>query len=766
MATIKFNLKYLHWGTLALVILFALIAPSAPSIKYHSEITDFFDPRDPTLATFNRITESYSTSNDLVILLKAKNNDILSYESLSQLYDYVHYLEKKEDVDSVTSILDTPITNTHQELLTLKQFFSRNQLTNDAVLGQLSENITNSVFLASIEHSLFALQVSLSSTDNNTNIDSYLLAAKNYSFSHSYYTGPIAIKNALHRALYMDMTRLAPFILLSGILILWYFLRSWWLILVATASLILTLGITTGLISTMEVTVNQTSSLAFSVAFIIALANNIHLLTSYRQHLVENRGKPQVESLRYAIKNNAVALLLTTITTCIGFLSLNTSHSPVFATFGNIAACGVVVAYLCTLTITYTLLSFRELKLARSKNDVERHNQLQVITRYFERHSTFASKRINTSLYVMTFIAATGILYLQTHNDPIDYFPEDFSIREASKLSNQAFGLHHPIYLEIDTLQADGVFTSSFLRTLHHFKVWVEAQESVTHAYSFIDQLSLMQPALREHNLKWANAPQKTQVINDLINLQGLSNSEDIDLVNTISSQNNTALVTLAIGPITSKQFSRLEEKIEDWFEEHSSEYRIRISGHGLLFSNIGASLTSNMLWGGFFSALIISLLIGVFLGNWRLSFITLIPNLLPATVVFGLFGWLYGTVDLAAAGTLSISIGIVVDDSIHILKHYIDYRKQGYPPEQCASLTLKKVGPALILTTLVLSTGMGIMAMSVFGPNQTTAIFLSAIISIALLYDLILLPSLLRATDKWIFSEAITFPSIDQRSP
>ena len=144
--------------------------------------------------------------------------------------------------------------------------------------------------------------------------------------------------------------------------------------------------------------------------------------------------------------------------------------------------------------------------------------------------------------------------------------------------------------------------------------------------------------------------------------------------------------------------------------------------------------------------------MIGLFLGNLKLGLLSLIPNLFPAGVVYGVWAMAVGNIDIAAAGTLSISLGIVVDDSIHILKRYSNFRKSGLLPEQAINQAFNQVGSALMLTTLILCLGLGVLMLSIFGPNQITAFIMSAIILVALLYDLFMLPHLLIKFDGWLF--------------
>ena len=109
-------------------------------------------------------------------------------------------------------------------------------------------------------------------------------------------------------------------------------------------------------------------------------------------------------------------------------------------------------------------------------------------------------------------------------------------------------------------------------------------------------------------------------------------------------------------------------------------------------------------------------------------------------------------TIDIAAAGTFSIGLGIVVDDTVHILSRHVRNRRAGIPPLESLERVLEETGSALVLTTVVLSCGMGILTASIFGPNQTMAILMACNILIALAYDFLMMPHMLVLLDKWIF--------------
>jgi predicted RND superfamily exporter protein len=265
--------------------------------------------------------------------------------------------------------------------------------------------------------------------------------------------------------------------------------------------------------------------------------------------------------------------------------------------------------------------------------------------------------------------------------------------------------------------------------------------------------LQILNQHLHEYDARWSAPPAREQMVADLWNLYQMSSPDTAPQSLGLDGQFRSASVAVGLPRLQSQQLLQLEQEILNWFKTNAPELKVNVTGHALLFAGIGKELTQNMFVGGLLSAMVISVLIGLFLGNLKIGIISLIPNLFPAAVVYGIWGVGSGIIDIAAAGTLSISLGIVVDDTIHILKRYISYRNRGYSPDHSLHLTFEQVGSALVLTTVVLSAGMLILTFSIFGPNKTTAQLMASIISVALLFDLVMLPHLLKTLDRWLFA-------------
>lgn len=737
--------------SLALIVLAGVLSPQLSGIHYRSEITDYFRHDDPRLKAFHQLEQQFGFQQTLIVFLQNADSSFLNPQSLKNLHVLEQQLRQISGIAKIESILGTPVTDPAQQTRTAREWLQTEQTLPAGGMAQLADAISRSGMALSADQRLATLQIHFSSTaaiqDDYDKIHHRLEQLKTAGgISRFHLLGPAEIKQALHQALLHDGIYLMPLVLLVGLGVLWWFLRSWWLVFSGAVSIMVALVITAEMVGLLGLSINQTSALAFGITFIIALADIIHLLMSYshQQRTGYNR-----QAMQQSLQQNLPSLFLTSLTTAIGFLSLNGSSSPVFATFGNIAAMGVGFAFITAITITPVLAVW----VAPAQN-----GHAGIFHRVMQWLGPVTFKRRRSRLvvfYAVTLALCCASLLNRFHNDPLDYFEADSAIRLATDTSAQHFSVHHPISVVIDSGQPDGIFTTDFARQVTAFQNWLAADPRISQQSSYLDTLQLQQQHVHEYNPKWASTPAHQQALADLWSVYEMATTDARPETLGLDHTMRRALVRVGVPRLQSGELMQLEQDIQRWFAINAPSYKVTVTGHAVLFAGIGKELTHNMVMGALLSALVISLLIGLFLGNIRLGIVSLIPNVLPAAVIFGIWGLSVGVIDIAAAGTLSISLGIVVDDTIHILKRYSGFREAGHEPPLALQQTFAQVGPALLLTTVVLGLGMLILTLSIFGPNQTTAQLMASIISLALLFDLVMLPHLLVALDGWLFRHA-----------
>jgi len=177
-----------------------------------------------------------------------------------------------------------------------------------------------------------------------------------------------------------------------------------------------------------------------------------------------------------------------------------------------------------------------------------------------------------------------------------------------------------------------------------------------------------------------------------------------------------------------------------------------------IMFTYISERNARSMLLGTLIALVLISACLIFALRSLRYGLLSLVPNLIPAILTFGIWGLLVSEINLGLANVLAMSLGIVADDTVHFLTKYLRARREeGLPAGEAIHYAFNTVGKALVITSLILVTGFFVMTRSAFALNSNMGWFTIITISVALIADFILLPSLLMHIDRGKLQEAPT---------
>ncbi|WP_317623016.1 efflux RND transporter permease subunit [Thiohalobacter thiocyanaticus] len=186
------------------------------------------------------------------------------------------------------------------------------------------------------------------------------------------------------------------------------------------------------------------------------------------------------------------------------------------------------------------------------------------------------------------------------------------------------------------------------------------------------------------------------------------------------------------------------------WLREHAPAQLVEGASPALMFAHIGKRNIQSMLGGTTLALVLISMILVLALRSLRIGLISLIPNLVPAAMAFGLWGLLVGQVGLALSVVTGMTLGIVVDDTVHFLSKYLRARREQHlASEHAVRYAFHTVGTALWMTTLVLAAGFLVLAQSAFVINAGMGTLSAMTILLALLADFLLLPPLLIYADR-----------------
>ena len=216
---------------------------------------------------------------------------------------------------------------------------------------------------------------------------------------------------------------------------------------------------------------------------------------------------------------------------------------------------------------------------------------------------------------------------------------------------------------------------------------------------------------------------------------------------------NDYSAIRLVVGTsnLTNEEILGFASRIDSWATENvSDEFKITRGDNTILRARISSVLTTELMQGFAMSFVLIPLTMMIGLRSIRYGLLSIMPNVFPATIVFGFWGLLVGELRPYTLMLFSISIGLVVDDSVHVLSKYIRAKKEGLTPEEAVQYSLERAGSGITITTVALAIGTCILVFSSTIYFQSVAQMLTPIIVMALILDLFFLPPLLVKFDRW----------------
>lgn len=544
-----------------------------------------------------------------------------------------------------------------------------------------------------------------------------------------------------------DNQLLMPLVIGIAIVLLWFCLRSLTsalaLFLVSFASVSLAVGS----YGWLGIAFNQISNLGPIVVFVVAVAHGIHVVSIYAQGLHEglHKGTGKIDAMRDSLAINLQPVTLATITTAMGFLSLNYCTSPGIYGFGNVVAIGVIWAYVLSLTVLPAIVL--ALPAAKTPKPLGIQGFIEAVKRWVA-----TRERLLFWSWTALIIATLAMLPLnQMDFSRLSFVDKDSDLHHvmtalAEKIGNDrtlAYGIYSDSYY--------GITQTEFLEQVDGFTQWLEEQPEASFVTSYADLLRNMNLAENDDDPAYDRLPEdQLQIIDYLVGYQLIQEIEP-SLEPIFNSDYSAIRLIVGTSNLSNGEIVAFNERVEGWVDANlGSGVEVLHGDNSILMARLNRAITTELMQGFTLSLVLITLTLMIGLKSIRYGLLSIIPNLFPATIVFGFWGLLMGEIGPYVLMLFSISIGLVVDDSVHILSKYLVARRRDESPEVAVQYALDKGGSAITITTLSLAVGTFILIFSQTFYFQNVSLLLTPIIVVALLLDLLFLPPLLLRYERW----------------
>jgi len=748
--------KHPLWVILVCISFAVAAGAGAQKLVFKNDYRIFFGEENPQLTAFEAMQKVYSKSDNVSFVIVPKNGDVFSADHLAALQVITKESWQVPYSTRVDSVTNFQYTFAEEDDMIVEDLVMKTQGLTQADLNKIKQIaineplLINKIISAKGNVSVVNVTVQLPGIDPIAEVpevatsvraikDKFL--AENPG-SEVYLSGMIMMNTAFGEVSLDDSATLIPLMFLVVIVTIGLLLRTITGTVATVLVIIMSIVTTMGLAGWLGFFLTGPSSSAPTMILTLAVADCIHILTSMFYEM--RQGADKRIAIARSIKVNLQPIFLTSITTAIGFLSMNFSDSPPFRDLGNLVAIGVMLAFVFSVTIFPALLTVLPVKVK-----VQKEGNKDVITKIAD--FVISKRKLLLPLTSVLIIAATVFIPNNELNDDfVKYFDESVPYRVATDFMQDNLSGMMVVEISVKTGLPSGINNPTYLHAVSDFSDWLRERAETDHVNTITDTLKRLNKNMHGDDATWYKLPDSQEMSAQYLLLYEMSLPYGLDLNNQLDVDKSASRIVATFKNMTSAELLNVEQEMNAWFKENAPQYEVDIASPSLMFAHIGQRNIVSMLIGTTLALILISILLGFALKSWRYGAISLLPNLIPAAVGFGVWGLYDGQVGLGLSVVIGMTLGIVVDDTVHFLSKYLHAKREKQATtKQAVHYAFDNVGRALWITTFVLVAGFTVLAQSAFKINADMGLLTAITIFIALVVDFLFLPPLLMAIDK-----------------
>ena len=773
-------------------ILMVLLAVNIRNLQFDTSNEGFLRADDPILATYNDFREQFG--RDDMLILAIHSDDIFSIEFLTRLKELHETLESEiTNINDMISMVNARSTRGEGDVLLVDDLLLNFPQTEQQLQDLQSLVMSNPLYLNQlissnglyttivIESSVYtaAGEVDLLSgfdeggddigtdSDNGLSSGKFISDQENSEFVEAVYevvrryqsddfqiyvAGSPAVMHSIKLFMQSDVKKFMRIaILVIGVCLFVMFRRLSGVILpliVVAASVASTIG----LMAWLGVSFKLPTTILPSFLLAVGVGASVHVLSLTYQAL--RRGNQKNESIRHAYSHSGLAIVMTSLTTAAGLASFSFAGVAPIADLGIFASIGVLFSLWYTLTLLPALLAIIALKeiesdKAHSKNRVDR------LLEFLADFSIDHHRKILIAAAILLAIAIYGAVQVRFSHQVLNWLPEDLNVRISTEVIDRELkgsvvlevlldtGMENGLY-DRDTLLAIDRLTQAMERDFADQQVFVGKSIAVTTILKEIHQ------ALHGNNPDFYKVPENERLIPQEFLL--FENSGSDDLQDVVDSRFQIARITLKVPwqdallyrGFINETMERFEAEFSGKSLDDAEPMQVTVTGIMSIFGRIISAAIYSTAQSYIIALVIITFLMIVLIGNLKLGFISMIPNLTPIMCIVGFMGLASIQFDMFTMLIAPIAIGLAVDDTIHFMYNFKKYFELTGDVREAVHRTLQTAGRAMLTTSVVLSIGFFIFTLASMNNLFYFGLLTGIAILLALGADLILAPALM----------------------
>jgi len=757
-----------------LVILLSLVwtAIAIYGVTYFRFTNDyryFFSSENPYLTAFEELERTYSSPDTLLFVYQPQDGTKATSAQALQMVEEITtqgwQIPFSTRVDSITNFQNTRAIG--EDDLEVRDLVVDAGQTDAEMRAYVEETILSEPLLVgrllSRDARTGAILISLRPPrDDPMATNSIVISARalraemreKYPNIRLELTGSQMLSQSFSEAAQSDLSTLTPlmYLIIAGFLVI--ATRSMSGTIATVIVIALSAAAAMGFGSWLNIPVSPPVSGAPVIILTVAVADCVHLLITAL--VARGNGAEKKQAIIESLSINAQPVFLTSVTTAIGLFSLNFSDAPPYRDLGTLSGFGALFAWVLSMSLFPALLTLMPMGASKSVN-------LQ--SRIMGRFADWVILRRRPLLLIMLGVALTSTALLPrfTFNDRfVEYFDERMDFRVASDWASDNLTGIYIINYSLEGEGSGGVSDPAYLEDLDNFAAWLRLQPEVKHVASFSDVVKRINRSMNADRQSFYAVPENRELSAQYLLLYEMSLPYGLDLNDQLNVDKSASRMLVTLTDVSTTQMNDLRGRAMGWLRENTPEaMHVEPSGQSVMFSYIGRRNFEAMTQGTLVAFLLISACLMLALRSLRLGLISLIPNIAPPLVAFGMFSLIQTEVGFWTSFVTATAIGLIVDATVHMLTKYRHARiNLNRSAEDSVRYSFATVGTALWVSSVILVTGFMVLTYSPFLINGMLGLLVSMTILAALILDFLLLPPLLIEIDGRLRGDAPSAPT------
>lgn len=759
---------------IAVGIITAFMAYEARLIRLSYKYAQMLPVSDSAYVEYNDFKKLFGEEAN-IIFIGVQDSSFYEVEKFNDWYDLGNDIKQIEGVSKIASLpkMLMIVKNEEEKKFDYVPVF-KNKVTSKQELDSLVSIATSLPFYRNFLYhdtsNINLLWITLSKDKLNSKERIPLIQEikkKADRFGEKYdlnirYSGLPYIRTIISDKLKSELNMFVILSLIISVIILYLLFRSFRVVFFSI--LVVGVGVvwTLGSMVLLGYNITMLTGIIPSLLIVIGIANSIFLLNKY--HLEYRNHGNKIKALHRVIQKIGNAIFLTNLTTAAGFATFIITRSNVLVEFGIVASLNIMGIFVLALLLIPIFFSFlpppeeRHTKHLTNKNVRRIVNGLVIFTLNYRR-----------VIYIVTcaiiILGIFGISRMKSTGYMVDDIPHRDKIYKDLKFFEKHFGGVIPIEIAIDTKKRKGVYKLKNLNKINKLQERLKEYPDLSRSASIVDAVKFARQAFYNGSEKAYKLPTNNMDKNFVLSYVKKNPDNDQVLRLLIDSLQRVTRISVQmadIGTVKMEElYNNIKAEIDTLFPK--DEYNTTVTGTSIIFFKGTKYLIRNLFISVGLAILLISAFMAWMFTSFRMIVVSLIPNLIPLIITASIMGFFGVAIKPSTILIFSIAFGISVDNTIHFLAKYRqELSVRNWNISESVIAAIKEVGISLMYTSIVLFFGFGIFVASDFGGTKAMGALVSITLFIALLSNLVLLPSLLLSLEKAITTKAFKEPLIE----